>query len=59
MICFIKIQFDKRQVGEKLDLSESIAKKLERKGIVSFEEIEQQNENKVKTKKSNKNEKVN
>lgn len=58
MICFIKIQFDKRQVGEKLDLSESIAKKLERKGIVSFEEIEQ-NENKVKTKKSNKNEKVN
>lgn len=58
MICFIKIQFDKRQVGEKLDLSESIAKKLERKGIVSFEEIEQ-NENKVKTKKIKKNEKVN
>jgi len=49
MKCFIKIQFDKREVGAELDLHESIAKRLEQKGFVSFNQIEKnKTEEKVK-----------
>ena len=35
MKCYIKKQFDKREVGVELDLHESIAKRLEQKGFVA------------------------
>ena len=49
MKCYIKKQFDKREVGVELDLHESIAKRLEQKGFVSFNQIEKnKTEEKVK-----------
>lgn len=59
MKCFIKNQFDKREVGTELDLHESIAKRLEQKEFVSFNRIEiNKTEEKVKNiKKVKKNEK--
>ena len=55
MKCFIKKQFDKREVGVELDLHESIAKRLEQKGFVSFNQIEKnKTEEKVKNIKKSK-----